>query len=63
MQDNAANIVAEVRKRNMPLRADGLFFLQNCLEVVKGYASAVLTPDVMEFKRLGEKMELDPKES
>jgi ATP-dependent NAD(P)H-hydrate dehydratase len=62
MQDTAANIIAEVRKRNMPLvvDADGLFLVQNRPEVVKGYASAVLTPNVMEFKRLCEKMELDP---
>jgi ATP-dependent NAD(P)H-hydrate dehydratase len=62
MQETAAKIIAEVRKREMPIvvDADGLFLVQNHPEVVKGYASAVLTPNVMEFKRLCEKMGVDP---
>ena len=62
MQDTAANIIAEVRKRQMPLvvDADGLFLVQNRPEIVHGYASAVLTPNVMEFKRLCDKMGVDP---
>ena len=62
MQDTAAKIIAEVRKREMPIvvDADGLFLVQNHPEVVHGYASAVLTPNVMEFQRLCEKMGVDP---
>lgn len=62
MQDTAAIIISEVRKRQMPLvvDADGLFLVQNRPEVVQGYASAVLTPNVMEFKRLCDKMGVDP---
>jgi ATP-dependent NAD(P)H-hydrate dehydratase len=62
MQDTAANIIAEVRKRNMPIvvDADGLWLVQNRPEVIHGYASAVLTPNVMEFKRLCDKMGVDP---
>lgn len=62
MQDTAAKIIAEVRKREMPLvvDADGLFLVQNRPEIVHGYASAVLTPNVMEFKRLCDKMGVDP---
>jgi len=62
MQDTAAKIIAEVRKRQMPLvvDADGLWLVQNRPEVVYGYVSAVLTPNVMEFKRLCDKMGVDP---
>jgi ATP-dependent NAD(P)H-hydrate dehydratase len=62
MQDTAAHIISEVRKRNMPLvvDADGLFLVQNRPEVIIGYTSAVLTPNVMEFKRLCDKMGIDP---
>lgn len=61
MQDTAAHIIAEVRKRKMPLvvDADGLWLVQNRPEVVHGYTSAVLTPNVMEFKRLCNKMGVD----
>ena len=61
MQETAANIIAEVRKRKMPLvvDADGLWLVQNQPEVVHGYTSAVLTPNVMEFKRLCDKMGVD----
>jgi ATP-dependent NAD(P)H-hydrate dehydratase len=62
MQDTAAIIISEVRKREMPLvvDADGLFLVQNRPEVIHGYASAVLTPNIMEFQRLCEKMGIDP---
>jgi ATP-dependent NAD(P)H-hydrate dehydratase len=62
MQETAAHIIKEVRKRKLPLvvDADGLFLVQNQPDVVKGYASAVLTPNVMEFKRLCDKMGVDP---
>jgi ATP-dependent NAD(P)H-hydrate dehydratase len=62
MQETAAHIIKEVRKRKMPLvvDADGLFLVQNQPDIVKGYASAVLTPNVMEFKRLCDKMGVDP---
>src|SRR5271169_6156297 len=62
MQETAANIIAEVRKRGMPLvvDADGLWLVQNQPEIVHGYTSAVLTPNVMEFKRLCDRMGVDP---
>lgn len=62
MQDTAALIIREVRKRSMPLvlDADGLFLVQNQPDVIHGYASAVLTPNVMEFQRLCERMGVDP---
>jgi len=62
MQETAAKVISIVRKRKMPLvlDADGLFLVQNHPEVIKGYASAVLTPNVMEFKRLCDAVKLDP---
>jgi len=62
MQDTAGFIIAEVRKRQMPLvvDADGLFLVQNRPELVHGYVSAVLTPNVVEFKRLCDRMGVDP---
>lgn len=52
--ETATRIIQEVRKRSMPLviDADGLYLVQNNPDVIKGYKHAVLTPNVMEFKRL-----------
>lgn len=36
----------------MVIDADGLWLVQEDPEVVKGYKKAVLTPNVVEFKRL-----------
>lgn len=54
--DATKGVIAEARKIDMPLvlDADGLFLVQNDPDVVKGYKNAVLTPNVMEFKRLCE---------
>ena len=64
MQETATNLIGEVRKREMPLvvDADGLWLVQNRPEVVYGYVHAVLTPNIMEFKRLCDKMGVDPEE-
>ncbi|GAA6042596.1 hypothetical protein JCM8097_003149 [Rhodosporidiobolus ruineniae] len=43
------------------LDADGLFLVQNDPSVVKGYKRAVLTPNVVEFGRLAEKLGIDSK--
>ena len=62
MQETAAKVIRIVREKKMPLvlDADGLFLVQNHPEIINGYASAVLTPNVMEFKRLCDAMNLDP---
>lgn len=54
LQETAARIISEVKERSMPLviDADGLFLVQNNPEVIKGYKNAILTPNVMEYKRL-----------
>lgn len=52
--ETATKIIEEVRRRSMPIviDADGLYLVQNNPDVIKGYKNAVLTPNVVEFKRL-----------
>lgn len=54
MQDTIARVIEAARKQNMPvvLDADALQAVQKRPELVKGYALAVLTPNVVEFGRL-----------
>ncbi|OZJ04020.1 hypothetical protein BZG36_03760 [Bifiguratus adelaidae] len=60
MLDTATGIIQKAKEQDMAivLDADGLFLVQNNPDVVKGYAKAVLTPNVVEFKRLCEAMNL-----
>ncbi|ORY98907.1 H-hydrate dehydratase [Syncephalastrum racemosum] len=64
MQDVAREIMLKARELNMAIvvDADGLFLVQNHPETVKDYAKAVLTPNVVEFQRLCERMQINPKE-
>jgi ATP-dependent NAD(P)H-hydrate dehydratase len=64
MQDTAAKIISLVRKLKLPLvvDADGPFLIQNQPDIVHGYASAVLTPNIMEFDRLCRAVGLDPEQ-
>ena len=41
------------------LDADALWLVNQDISVIKGYRRAVLTPNVMEFKRLSEKLSID----
>ncbi|GJN73147.1 hypothetical protein PLICBS_007223 [Purpureocillium lilacinum] len=61
MQATVARVVRAARKREMPvvLDADALQLVQQDPGLVKGYAGAVLTPNVVEFKRLWESLGLD----
>lgn len=43
-------------KLGIVIDADGLWFINNNLDVIKGYRNAILTPNVMEMKRLCEKL-------
>ncbi|KAI0072290.1 Ribokinase-like protein [Panus rudis PR-1116 ss-1] len=43
------------------LDADALLLVGNDHSIIKGYRRAVLTPNVMEFKRLSEQTNIDPK--
>ena len=56
MQETAAILIQEIRKRKIPLvvDADGLWLVKNRPELVKGYDNTILTPNVVEFGRLCE---------
>ncbi|ODV95294.1 hypothetical protein PACTADRAFT_42806 [Pachysolen tannophilus NRRL Y-2460] len=51
-------IIGEVKKRNLPLilDADALYLVSLKPEIIKGYEKAVLTPNVVEFKRLADSL-------
>lgn len=54
MQATAARVVSAAREKDMPvvLDADALLLVQHRPQLVRGYAAAVLTPNVVEFGRL-----------
>jgi ATP-dependent NAD(P)H-hydrate dehydratase len=62
MQSFAKMAIMMARERGMflVLDADALFLLGHDLSLVKGYRRAVLTPNVVEFKRLSEQVGVDP---
>ena len=47
-------VIDKCKERNIPIviDADGLWFLTNNPNVIRGYKKAVLTPNAMEFSRL-----------
>ncbi|KAI0035308.1 Ribokinase-like protein [Vararia minispora EC-137] len=62
MQDYARDALKIAKDRGMflVLDADGLFMIGQNLSLIKGYRRAVLTPNVVEFKRLSEQANIDP---
>jgi len=68
MQETARQVVVEAVKRNMPvvLDADGLSLVQKHPDIIRGHHNVVLTPNVVEFKRLWESLKMegepDPKQ-
>lgn len=56
MQEYARVAIALAREQDkyIVLDADGLWLIQKHPEYIKGYAKAVLTPNVVEFQRLRE---------
>ncbi|EAU90481.2 YjeF domain-containing protein [Coprinopsis cinerea okayama7 len=62
MQSYARLAISLVRERGMylVLDADALFLVGHDLSIIKGYRRAVLTPNVVEFKRLSEQVGVDP---
>ncbi|KAF5316250.1 hypothetical protein D9619_006433 [Psilocybe cf. subviscida] len=62
MQTFAKLAVSLARERGMfiVLDADGLYMIGNDVSIIKGYRRAVVTPNVVEFKRLSEQLGLDP---
>ena len=61
MQNYARLAVQLARRRGMfiVLDADALFMVSEDIQIIKGYRRAVLTPNVVEFKRLVEKLAID----
>ncbi|GMM32916.1 NADHX dehydratase [Saccharomycopsis crataegensis] len=55
----AAEVLKEIKRRNLPvvLDADSLFLLAQSPELIQGYQNAIVTPNLMEFKRLFDKLE------
>ena len=52
--------IAKERKMYIVLDADGLYMIGENISIIKGYRRAVLTPNVVEFKRLSEIIGIDP---
>jgi len=48
------SLISVLKEKNVPvvLDADALYFVSKCPEIVRGYTSAILTPNVVEFDRL-----------
>ncbi|CAO3642254.1 unnamed protein product [Mucor hiemalis] len=64
MINTAKELIFKAREQNMAIvvDADGLYLVQKHPETVQGYKKAVLTPNVVEFQRLCEKMGIDSKD-
>lgn len=62
MQTYAKMAVSIARERGMfiVIDADGLYMVGQDSAIIKGYRRAVLTPNVVEFKRLSEQVGVDP---
>ena len=62
MQDYAKLAISLARERGMylVLDADGLYLVGQDASIVRGYHRAVLTPNIVEFKRLSQNLGLDP---
>jgi carbohydrate kinase len=48
--------IAKEKGMFLVIDADGLFMIGHQLNLIKGYRRAVLTPNVVEFKRLSEQV-------
>lgn len=56
--DCVSEIMKHARESNVPIvvDGDGLFLVTNCLDLVRDYHLAVLTPNINEYKRLVQKV-------
>ncbi|KZT21615.1 Ribokinase-like protein [Neolentinus lepideus HHB14362 ss-1] len=63
MQDYARMALRIAKEQGMflVLDADALWMVQQDVDLIRGYRRAVITPNVMEFKRLSEAVHIDPK--
>ncbi|KAG0744870.1 hypothetical protein G6F57_001981 [Rhizopus arrhizus] len=64
MLDSAKELILKAREKNMAIvvDGDGLYLIQQHPETVKDYKKAVLTPNIVEFQRLCEKMNINAKD-
>jgi ATP-dependent NAD(P)H-hydrate dehydratase len=62
MQDYAKLAVSIAREKGMfiVLDADALYMIGKDISIIKGYRRAVVTPNIVEFKRLKEQVGADP---
>jgi ATP-dependent NAD(P)H-hydrate dehydratase len=62
MQATVAKVMTAAREKGIPLvlDADALMIVQKDPGLVRGYAGAVLTPNIMEFGRLCKAFDIDP---
>lgn len=62
MQDYAKLAVSLAREKGMfiVLDADALYMIGKDISIIKGYRRAVVTPNIVEFKRLKEQVGADP---
>jgi ATP-dependent NAD(P)H-hydrate dehydratase len=60
MHDTVSRVIRAARDKNMPIvmDADALQIVQRDPDLVRGYKEAVLTPNVVEFKRLWDSLNL-----
>lgn len=60
MQATVSRVIRKARERGTPLvlDADALQLVQKEPEIVKGYAKAILTPNIVEFGRLCEALDI-----
>lgn len=60
MHDTVSRVIRAARDKNMPIvmDADALQIVQRDPDLVSGYKEAVLTPNVVEFKRLWDSLNL-----
>ncbi|KAJ1641568.1 hypothetical protein LPJ64_006460 [Coemansia asiatica] len=63
--DSVVRIIGRARQRGIPavLDADSLALVCKDPEIIKGYSDAVLTPNVPEFKRLCQALNVEEKEN
>lgn len=63
MESFARMALSLARSRGMfvVLDADALWMIGKDLSLIKGYRRAVVTPNIVEFKRLSEQVGIDPK--
>ncbi|RCH80795.1 hypothetical protein CU098_000165, partial [Rhizopus stolonifer] len=64
MLDSAKELISKAREKDMAIviDADGLYLIQKYPDAIKGYKKAVLTPNVVEFQRLCDTMNINAKD-